>query len=282
MAAVPPLPLSAVITRLLAPELDIATQTFSGLRVLVRADLNVPLSRDGSVADRERVDAALPTLRQLAAAGARVVVASHMGRPEPGKEPEEEMRRRDSLRPVAALLTDALGDAFVGLADDCVGPSATEMVARLRDGQARPHRQPRCAALRRCIRTLIVARAFPSQVCLLENTRFDARDTKDDASFAAALAALCDVFVLDGFGVCHRTQASVSGVARLVRRRFPGPLVRRELHFLGAALDAPQRPFGVVLGGMKARTDLQNLQSAHPSRPHRLRRFGTRLACCGR
>jgi phosphoglycerate kinase len=137
MAAPAQTPLSAVITRLLAPEMDVRTQTLTGQRVLVRADLNVPLSSDGSVADRERVDAALPTLRQLAAAGARVVVASHLGRPQPGKEPEDEMRRRDSLSPVAALLADALGDAFAGLADDCVGPSATAMVASLRDGQAR-------------------------------------------------------------------------------------------------------------------------------------------------
>ena len=92
-----------------------------------------------------------------------------------------------------------------------------------------------------------------AQVCLLENTRFEAGDTTDDAALAAAFASLCDAYVLDGFGVCHRAQASVSGVARCVRRRFPGPLVRRELQYLGAALDAPARPFGVVLGGMKVR-----------------------------
>lgn len=89
---------------------------------------------------------------------------------------------------------------------------------------------------------------------MLENTRFDARDEADEPSLAAELAALADIFVLDGFGVSHRAQASVSGVARCLpaAARFPGPLVRRELHFLGAALDAPARPFGVVLGGMKA------------------------------
>ena len=93
------------------------------------------------------------------------------------------------------------------------------------------------------------------QVCLLENTRFEAGDVKDAPALAAELAALCDAYVLDGFGVCHRGQASVSGVARCLPPgcSFPGPLVRRELHFLGAALDAPARPFAVVLGGMKAR-----------------------------
>ena len=137
MAAPPSL--HDVVRRLLSPELDIATQDFHGQRVLVRADLNVPISREGGtvrVADRERIDAALPTLRQLSAAGARVVVASHMGRPEPGKEPEAEMRSRDSLRPVADVLAAELGDAFAGMADDCVGPSATALVASLRDGQA--------------------------------------------------------------------------------------------------------------------------------------------------
>ena len=146
--AAAPLPLSLVVQRLLAPEKDITTHDFCSMRVLVRADLNVPLSSDGSVADRERLDAALPTLRTLAASGARVVVASHLGRPEPGKEPEEEMRRRDSLRPVAALLAEALGPAFVGLADDCVGPSARAMVACLQDGQARAQRRARPLASR--------------------------------------------------------------------------------------------------------------------------------------
>ena len=129
-----------VVQRLLSPELDMATQDFRGQRVFVRADLNVPLAREGGrtrVADRERIDAALPTLRQLASCGARVVVASHLGRPEPGKEPEDEMRRRDSLRPVADVLAGELGDAFAGMADDCAGPSAAALVARLRDGQAR-------------------------------------------------------------------------------------------------------------------------------------------------
>jgi phosphoglycerate kinase len=138
------LPLSDVIARLLAPAADISAQDFRGQRVLVRADLNVPLSRDGRVTDRERIDAALPTLRQLAEGGARVIVASHLGRPQPGEEPEAQMRARDSLRPVAALLAEALGqERFIGIADDCAGPSAAALVARLRDGQVR------CASLSR-------------------------------------------------------------------------------------------------------------------------------------
>ena len=104
---------------------------------------------------------------------------------------------------------------------------------------------------------------------MLENTRFEAGDVRDAPALAAELAALCDAYVLDGFGVCHRAQASVSGIARCLPSgcRFPGPLVRRELRFLGAALDEPARPFAVVLGGMKARcpcydtnTSLRNLR----------------------
>jgi phosphoglycerate kinase len=255
--AAPQPPLADVVAQLLSPACDIATQDFRGQRVLVRADLNVPLARDGSVADRSRLDAALPTLRQLADGGARVIVASHLGRPEPGKESEAEMRRRDSLRPVAALLADALGSVFIGMADDCAGASACNTVSRLRDGQARLPR----AALEWPFPPVVASRPLTAgraarrtrQVCLLENTRFEPGDVADDPTLAAHMATLCDVFVLDGFGVCHRAQASVTGVARAAPRRFPGPLVRRELQFLGKALDTPVRPFAVVIGGMKVR-----------------------------
>lgn len=220
------------IASLLSAERDISGIDVRGQRVLVRCDLNVPLRGGGGaeqcVADRARVDAALPALRALAAAGARVVVLSHLGRPQPGKEPEEEMRRRDSLRPVSALLAAELGPAvFAGFAEDTVGPSAAALAGSLRDGQ----------------------------VCLLENTRFSRLDEEDDAGFASQLAQFCDLYVLDGFGVSHRAQASVSGVARCLplHRRFPGLLVRREIMFLGEALDQPKRPFGVVLGGMKVK-----------------------------
>ena len=252
--AAPGASLHDVVQRLLSPALDVSAQDFRGQRVFVRSDLNVPLTREGGrtrVADRERIDAALPTLRQLAAGGARVVVASHLGRPEPGKEPEDEMRRRDSLRPVADVLATELGDAFSGVADDCVGPSATALVGSLRDGKARSARAtaPAVCAAASCAH---LPRST-LQVCLLENTRFEKGDTKDEAKLAEAFAALCDAYVLDGFGVCHRAQASVSGISRFAARRYPGPLVRRELQYLGAALDAPARPFGVVLGGMKVR-----------------------------
>ena len=220
--------LSTCVHQLLSPEKDVSFAELAGVRVLVRCDLNVPLKTGANgakaVADRERVDASLPLLHSLVGRGARVVVASHLGRPKSDKDTD------CSLAPVAELLQAALGAHFLGLASDVTGLSARALVTQLLDGQ----------------------------LCLLENTRFDPRDEANDAGLAQELASLCNVFVLDGFGVSHRAQASVSGVARCLPTscRFPGPLVRRELQFLGAALDAPRRPFGVVLGGMKVKDKL--------------------------
>ena len=189
-----------------------------GKRVLVRSDFNVPL--DGTtITDDGRIRAALPTLRRLLDAGARVVVTAHLGRPKGAPDPKY------SLAPVAARLGELLGQV-VPLADDVVGPSARAVVAALTDGQ----------------------------VALLENVRFDARETsKDDAergAMADELAALADAFVSDGFGVVHRKQASVYDVAR----RLPhaaGLLVLGEVASLRRATDDPARPYVVVLGGAK-------------------------------
>lgn len=194
-------PLSEVVSALLAPERALAVQDWTGVRTLLRLDLNLPTAADGSVTDRSRLDAALPGLRLLLSKGARVVVATHLGRPEPAKENLAEMTARDGLAPVAALLQKELGAAFLGLSSDVAGPDAKRLVASLANGQA----------------------------CLLQNVRFEAGETAKAGTpafdaLSAALAALCDAFVLDGFGVAHRAQASVTGVARLVQRRFPGPL----------------------------------------------------------
>lgn len=189
-----------------------------GRRVLVRADLNVPL--DGSViTDDGRVRASVPTLRRLRAAGARVIVVAHLGRPKGTPDPTF------SLAPVAERLGELLGTT-VRFASDTVGESARSTVSALGDGD----------------------------VALLENLRFDPRETsKDDAeraAFAAELAGLADVYVSDGFGVVHRKQASVYDVAT----RLPaaaGDLVLREVEALRRATDAPERPYVVVLGGSK-------------------------------
>jgi phosphoglycerate kinase len=189
-----------------------------GKRVLVRSDFNVPL--DGTtITDDGRVRAALPTLRALLDAGARVVVTAHLGRPKGA--PEDKY----SLAPVQARLSELLGQP-VALAKDTVGESARETVAALQDGQ----------------------------IALLENIRFDARETsKDDAergSLADDLAGLADVYVSDGFGVVHRKQASVYDVA-LKLPHAVGKLVLNEVESLKKATENPERPYVVVLGGSK-------------------------------
>lgn len=189
-----------------------------GKRVLVRSDFNVPL-KDGVITDDGRIRAALPTLEKLVHAGARVVVMAHLGRPKGEVKPEF------SLAPVAARLGE-LVDAPVTLAKDVTGPSAHEVVAALKDGE----------------------------IALLENVRFDARETsKVDAereALAKEYAELGDVFVSDGFGVVHRKQASVYDIAKILPSAA-GLLVVKEIESLRRATDNPERPYAVVLGGSK-------------------------------
>jgi len=189
-----------------------------GKRVLVRSDFNVPL-KDGVITDDGRIRAALPTLEKLVHAGAKVVVMAHLGRPKGEVKPEF------SLAPVAKRLGE-LVDAPVTLAKDVTGPSAHEVVAALQDGQ----------------------------IALLENVRFDARETsKVDAereALAKEYAELGDVFVSDGFGVVHRKQASVYDIAKILPSAA-GLLVVKEIQSLSRATDNPERPYAVVLGGSK-------------------------------
>jgi len=189
-----------------------------GKRVLVRSDFNVPL--DGTtITDDGRIRAALPTLKALLDGGARVIVTAHLGRPKGAPE------AKYSLAPVAARLSELLGQSVV-LADDVVGESAKAVVAALKDGE----------------------------IALLENIRFDPRETsKDDAvrgELADELAAFADAFVSDGFGVVHRKQASVYDVA-LRLPHAAGYLVVNEVSSLRKATDNPERPYVVVLGGSK-------------------------------
>ncbi|MEO8517941.1 MAG: phosphoglycerate kinase [Dermatophilaceae bacterium] len=202
-----------------------------GKRVLVRSDLNVPLDLDGNgtITDDGRVRASVPTIKALSAAGARVVVCAHLGRPKGTPE------ARFSLAPVAERLRQLLG-APVTFATDTVGDSARSVVAELGDGQ----------------------------VALLENLRFNPGETsKDDGergAFADQLASLADVFVSDGFGVVHRKQASVYDVAQ----RLPhaaGLLVRAEVEVLERLVKDPERPFVVVLGGAKVADKLGVIDS---------------------
>lgn len=193
-----------------------------GKRVLVRSDLNVPLEGSGDsarITDDGRIRASLPTIRQLAEAGARVVVMAHLGRPKGSPDPAY------SLAPVAARLAELLGSP-VAFATDTVGDSARAVVGGLGDGE----------------------------VALLENVRFNAGETsKDDAergAFADELAALGDAFVSDGFGVVHRKQASVYDVAQRLPHAMGG-LVAAEIDVLRRLTESPERPYVVVLGGSK-------------------------------
>src|SRR3954464_9740395 len=189
-----------------------------GKRVLVRSDLNVPLE-DGRITDDGRIRASVPTIKELADAGARVVVVAHLGRPKGAPDPQY------SLRPVAARLGELLG-ADVAFAEDTVGESAQAVAAGLGDGQG----------------------------AVLENVRFNEGETsKDDSvrgTFADQLAALADVFVSDGFGVVHRKQASVYDVAQRLPHAMGG-LVAAEIDVLRRLTENPERPYVVVLGGSK-------------------------------
>lgn len=200
-------------------KLDLASK-----RVFVRVDFNVPLDAQGRVADDARIRAALPTLRYALRARAKLVVASHLGRPK-GK-PED--RDRFTLEPAAARLSELL-DQDVILADDCVGDGVRKLVKDLRDGQ----------------------------VLLLENLRFHPEEEANDDAFARELASLCDVWVNDAFGAAHRAHASTAGMAAFVKERAAGFLVKKELEFLGDALGHPRRPFVAVLGGARFSDELR-------------------------
>lgn len=187
----------------------------SGQRVLVRADLNVPLD-DGAVADDLRLEASLPTIRALRDAGARVVLMSHLGRPE--GEVREELR----LAPVGERLAELL-DAPIATASDIVGDDARRIVDKLDDGD----------------------------VALLENLRFDPGEKANDPEFARALAALGDAYVNDAFGAAHRAHASVVGVPAELATAVAGDLLRTEVETLSRLLDEPEQPFVAILGGAK-------------------------------
>jgi phosphoglycerate kinase len=193
-----------------------------GKRVLLRADLNVPL-RDGAITDLTRIERLSPTIRELADKGARVIVVSHFDRPN-GK-PVAAM----SLRPVSAALRDVLGrDVF--FADDCMGPVAETAVAALE----------------------------PGQILVLENTRFHAGEEDNDPEMARALASLADIYVNDAFSAAHRAHASTTGVAKHLPSHA-GRLMQRELEALSDALEHPARPVGAVVGGAKISTKLELL-----------------------
>jgi phosphoglycerate kinase len=192
----------------------------AGKRVLVRADLNVPM-QDGKVTDATRIERLVPTIAELRKKGARVVVLSHFGRPK-GK-PDPTM----SLKPLVAPLSRVLDGAKIAFAADCVGKPAEDVVKALKDGE----------------------------VALLENLRFHAEEEKNDPGFAKKLAALGDIYVNDAFSAAHRAHASTEAIARLLPSAA-GRLMQAELEALSKALERPARPLAAVVGGAKVSTKL--------------------------
>jgi len=187
-----------------------------GKRVLVRADLNVPMS-NGTVTDATRIKVAAPTITEIADKGGRVILLSHFGRPK-GRD------AKSSLAPVAAEVSKVIGRP-VAFADDCVGETAERAIAAMK----------------------------PGDILCLENTRFHAGEEKNDQAFTAQLAKLGDIWVSDGFSVAHRAHATTEGLAHLLPG-FAGRAMEAELDALGKALEHPQRPLAAIVGGAKVST----------------------------
>ena len=207
------------------PKLSIRDLDLMGKRVFIRVDFNVPLE-GGHVTDDTRITSALPTIQWALEKGAKVILASHLGRP------KGERNLKYSLKPVAAHLSQLLG-RNVPLASDCIGEPAETAVAALNNGD----------------------------LLLLENLRFHKEEEANDPAFSASLAKLCDVYVNDAFGAAHRAHASTEGITKHVAQSAAGLLMEKELRYLYGALENPQRPFVVILGGAKVSDKIQVIEN---------------------
>ncbi|MDR0805077.1 MAG: phosphoglycerate kinase, partial [Oscillospiraceae bacterium] len=203
---------------------NVDTLDVKGKRVLVRADFNVPL-KDGKITSDKRITAALPTINKIIAGGGKVILTSHLGKP---KTDEDKASGKFSLAPVAARLSELLGKQVV-FADDAevVGDNARKAISALKDGD----------------------------VVLLQNTRYRKEETKNGEQFSKDLADIADIYVDDAFGSAHRAHCSTVGVAEIIKARggevAVGYLMKKEIDFLGDAVENPARPFVAILGGAK-------------------------------
>jgi phosphoglycerate kinase len=205
----------------------------AGKRVFVRVDFNVPQDEAGAITDDRRIRGALPTIKKLTMEKAKVVLASHLGRPKGGPNPKY------SLAPVAERLASLLGQP-VTLAPDSVGQEVTSLVDAL----------------------------LPGEVLLLENVRFHPEEEKNDSDYAKELASLADVYVDDAFGTAHRAHASTEGVPSVLKSEgkpaVAGYLLKKELDYLGSALDQPKRAFVAILGGAKVKDKIAVIEALLP------------------
>jgi len=197
-------------------KLTIDRLELKGKRVLLRVDFNVPLDKSLRVSDDTRIRAALPTIRYAMDKGAKVILISHLGRPQGKVIPEM------SLRPVAVRLSELLGKE-VRMAEDCVGEKVKAEIERMKEGE----------------------------VLLLENCRFHKEEEENDPAFSRALAELADIYVNDAFGTAHRAHASTVGVTRFLPVAAAGFLMQKEIRYLRDAIQRPERPFVAILGGAK-------------------------------